>query len=340
MTNYNISKRDLTVFFIVTFGLTISMGIIMSIAYPSYPIDAFPVLQMYYPAFGVMVALLLNKELRGKLPTKFFIFYIFFVITSIIYLLIVTFIIKQDPNLNLQLYLMIASILLLIIYATEDKEKTEKFGLKFKKNFKKSVFYIIIFIIIYLGNIFISLLIQGEIKEFFLPFKDLQKIFILFLLPLSFFTTFVAFFGEEYGWRYFLQPALQERIGKRKGVIILGVIWGLWHLPINMFYYSPETSLYSVMNQLTVCIAYSIFFGLVYIKTKNIWAISMIHFFNNNLGFILYGGEPKNLILTWQSVLFNIVLFSIVFIPFLLTKEYRKITMNGDIEKPEVLNKE
>ena len=74
----------------------------------------------------------------------------------------------------------------------------------------------------------------------------------MLLLPLSFPFTYIAFFGEEYGWRYFLQPAIQERIGKRRGAIVVGLIWGIWHLPINMFYYSPETSLYSVINQLIV----------------------------------------------------------------------------------------
>ncbi|MCS4523181.1 CPBP family intramembrane metalloprotease [Clostridium botulinum] len=47
-------------------------------------------------------------------------------------------------------------------------------------------------------------------------------------------------FGEEYGWRYFLQTAFQERLGKRKGIIFLGIIWGIWHLPLNLFYYSPK----------------------------------------------------------------------------------------------------
>lgn len=340
MTNYKITKKELITFFVVTFGLTISMGLLMGLAFGKYPVDAFPLVQMYYPAFGAMVALLLNKELKGKLPTKFFIFYIFFVSSSIIYLLISTFIFKQDPNIPLSLWLIIASIVLLIIYRIEDKEKIQSFGLKFKKNFKSSIGYILLFIFIYLANIFIVSIIQGEVKEALLPFKDAKTILIMLLLPLSFFTSFVAFFGEEYGWRYFLQTGLQERMGKRKGVIMLGIIWGLWHLPINMFYYSPETSLYSVLNQLIVCIAYSVFFGLVYMKTKNIWAISMIHFFNNNLGFVLYGGEGKDLVLTWQMVLFNFVLFFIIFMPFLLAKAYRKDTIDNDIDHFELIEED
>ena len=38
-------------------------------------------------------------------------------------------------------------------------------------------------------------------------------------------------FGEEYGWRIYLQDLLTEQFGRPIGVIILGVIWGLWHAP-------------------------------------------------------------------------------------------------------------
>ena len=42
----------------------------------------------------------------------------------------------------------------------------------------------------------------------------------------SFFT-----FGEEFGWRAYLQPKLM-RLGFRKAMLWMGLIWGLWHAPI------------------------------------------------------------------------------------------------------------
>ncbi|WP_236887285.1 CPBP family intramembrane glutamic endopeptidase [Clostridium botulinum] len=72
----------------------------------------------------------------------------------------------------------------------------------------------------------------------------------------------MPFLGEEYSWRYFLEHAFQERLGKIKGIIAVGLIWGIWHLPLNIMYYSPKTSLYSVLNQLIACTGYAIFLDL------------------------------------------------------------------------------
>ncbi len=323
MKNYSISNKDLVTFLIVTFGLTILMGFAMYIAYPTYSVDSFPLVQMYYPALGAMVALLLNKDLSKEIPKNFFSAYIFFVISSVCYLLIKLFIFHQDPSIDLEIGILIGSIILFIAYKLDEKEKIERFGFSSKKSFKGSIPYVILFILLYLSCILIASLVTGEVNRIIDPFKSLRTWVRLLLLPLSFLLSYPAFLGEEYGWRYFLQSALQERMGKRKGVLILGLLWGIWHLPINLFYYSPQTSFYSVLNQLIVCVSYSIFFGYVYMRTENIWIISMIHFFNNNLGFVLFGATGANVVFSWQAIVFNLILFSIVYAPFLLANDYR-----------------
>ena len=71
----------------------------------------------------------------------------------------------------------------------------------------------------------------------------MKKIMAMALIP-NFFLSFLPFFGEEYGWRCYLTPALQNRFGARRGALAVGVLWGLWHLPLNLFFYAalPCTS--------------------------------------------------------------------------------------------------
>lgn len=326
MKKYSVSNKDLLIFFVVTFGITALMGFAMSFVFSNYSVGAFPLVQMFYPALGAMIALLLNKNSRNNVPKKFFITFIAFAFFSIAYTLIKLFVFNLNPESDLAVIVFMMSCCLVAAYSSDKGERIEEFGLRFGRNFKESLRHIGLFILLYFLCLLIGSSIEGDFKGFITPFITPEKWGRFLLLPLSFVFTFPVFLGEEYGWRYFLQPALQERLGKRKGILLLGLIWGIWHLPINMFYYSPETSLHSVLNQLIICTAYSIFFGYVYMKTENIWAISVIHFLNNSLGAVLYGGTAENGVFTWKAVVFNLVVFTVVYGPFLLTKVYRSNT--------------
>ena len=48
---------------------------------------------------------------------------------------------------------------------------------------------------------------------------------LIIIVPISVVSSFIIFFGEELGWREYLQPKLQVLFGKKLGVIILGFVW-------------------------------------------------------------------------------------------------------------------
>ena len=123
--------------------------------------------------------------------------------------------------------------------------------------------------------------------------------------------------GEEYGWRYYLQPLMQKRFGIRGGVLVLGVVWGIWHLPIDLFYYTQDSQLLMVIAQQITCIALGIYLAYAYMKTDNIWVPIALHFMNNNLIPVISGNYSASVLenqsITWNELLFSLLLNGVLF---------------------------
>jgi uncharacterized protein len=60
--------------------------------------------------------------------------------------------------------------------------------------------------------------------------KIFTPTFILSILTITFFML-ISVFGEEYGWRGYLLPALTEKYSRIWATIITGLVWGVWHIP-------------------------------------------------------------------------------------------------------------
>ncbi|MDE7028759.1 MAG: CPBP family intramembrane metalloprotease, partial [Lachnospiraceae bacterium] len=156
---------------------------------------------------------------------------------------------------------------------------------------------------------------------------------MLAALPVNFFLVFAAFLGEEYGWRYYLQPLLQRRFGVRGGVLLLGVVWGIWHLPVDLFYYTQDNQLLMVLSQQITCITLGIFFAYAYMKTENIWVPVALHFLNNNLVPIVSGNYAadvfENQSITFGELLVSVVINGVIFGVFLFLKPFRREREEG-----------
>lgn len=73
--------------------------------------------------------------------------------------------------------------------------------------------------------------------------------------------------NEEFGWRGFVLPRLQRRFNPLISSIILGIIHGLWHLPL---FFIPGVGQYknSFIQFLIICICVSIYYTWMYNRTK------------------------------------------------------------------------
>lgn len=184
------------------------------------------------------------------------------------------------------------------------------------------------FLAVKTGMVFLSVAMQGgDTWANYLAYwrSPTPWIMAIALIP-NFFLSFLPFFGEEYGWRCYLTPALQNRFGARRGALAVGALWGLWHLPLNLFFYSPETTLQSIASQLVVCMTLGVFFTFAYEKCgKNIWVPILLHYLNNNMILVWTGtADISNQVIRWADVGVSAVMYAAVFLPFLAAKCYRR----------------
>lgn len=284
-----IQKKQLGIYVIIAYGITFLMGLPMGLGYNrGLDVSVFPNAQMMYPAAGVMLAYLITEKGKAELPKRFFITYL--AATVLMLASAVGSVLLPDITWMgiCNLVMVGGSVLAWIMLLTEKKEKRIAYGLK-GKNIKASVFCVLLFVGLYLLRAVLSYAVSGQMSAVGEIAGNPMTWIMAGSLIINFFLVFIAFFGEEYGWRYYLQPLLQSRFGKRRGVILLGVVWGLWHLPVNFFYYSPGTGLISAAGQQITCITLGIFFAYAYMKTENIWVPVVLHFLNNNLVPIITG---------------------------------------------------
>lgn len=73
--------------------------------------------------------------------------------------------------------------------------------------------------------------------------------------------------GEEMGWRGFLMPALTARTKWRAASVLVGVVWGLWHLPL-FFMNGTAQALMPIPLFLLNILAGSVIFGWLFERTR------------------------------------------------------------------------
>jgi membrane protease YdiL (CAAX protease family) len=91
--------------------------------------------------------------------------------------------------------------------------------------------------------------------------------------------------GEEIAWRGLLQGLLIERVGIWKGILLLGFLWSMWHLPIQLFGYNyPENPIVgSFLISPLILIAYSIFMAWITIYSRSFIPAAIAHGAGNGI---------------------------------------------------------
>jgi CAAX protease family protein len=128
------------------------------------------------------------------------------------------------------------------------------------------------------------------------------------------FLAIVIAFGEEYGWRGYLQSEL-FKMGRVRGVLLLGVIWGAWHWPLILMGYNyPGHPLLGLLLMVLYTTGLAVVLGYAVLKSGSVLLSAYLHALNNQVvAFIVaMGFKPNDNAFSFDIGIYGIVTLAII----------------------------
>jgi membrane protease YdiL (CAAX protease family) len=97
------------------------------------------------------------------------------------------------------------------------------------------------------------------------------------------FLAIVLGFGEEYGWRGYLQSELMK-LGRVPGALLVGVIWGAWHWPLILMGYNyPGHPVLGVVLMTLYTMGIAVVLGYAVLRTGSVLLAAYLHALNDQV---------------------------------------------------------
>jgi len=164
---------------------------------------------------------------------------------------------------------------------------------------------------------------------------------ILAMAPLMAFSTF----GEEFGWRAYMNQKMEPILGTVGTCVIGGLIWGVWHAPLTVYGHNYGTDYpgFPYLGILLMCIN-CIFSGMILMwltkKTGSIYPAAIMHAMNNNggptIGNLLVMGVSEHMEMTiWDQFYMEIpqIILGVIFLILMLCDKNKEKVRKLENEK-------
>jgi membrane protease YdiL (CAAX protease family) len=113
------------------------------------------------------------------------------------------------------------------------------------------------------------------------------------VVPTIIILTVLAGMGEEFGWRGFAMPRLQARYNALASSIIIGVLWGIWHIPLFLVKGTIQYEWQLEAGMIPAVLGYTVFVIA--------WSIQYTWVFNNTRGSVLLAAVLHGAVNAWNA---------------------------------------
>jgi membrane protease YdiL (CAAX protease family) len=148
----------------------------------------------------------------------------------------------------------------------------------------------------------------GLSPDVFLILAGVQSVLLAPILAV------VIALGEEYGWRGYLQSELLK-MGRVRGVLLLGVIWGAWHWPIILMGFNyPDHPLLGVVLMTLYTTGFAVVLGYAVLKSGSVLLAAYLHALNNQVVafIVILGFKPFDTAFSFDIGVYGIATLAIV----------------------------
>ena len=358
--------RQVLIFLGITFGLTYLLDLLLyqTVGYSqTLGTGLLLQVQMLIPAtVAIALQLFWFKDsplyrLRER-PRWFFYFYLFYTILYALLAVSVVFIsspiFQTALTVILQLLTFIGLLFLVLLRLASGKETFSRSGLRGGKAWYYVTFGLFVLALYSVMTGLNALFGLGQavtVKEFLrqaaggqasgleaMPDWAILLLTSLQSVLLAPFLALLITFGEEYGWRIYLQGEL-VKMGKVRGILLVGIIWGLWHTPIILMGHNyPGYPVLGSFLMVLYCIALAFLLGFAVLKSGSVWLAAYLHGLNNQVAsfLMLMVHTPADPVFSFGVGLYGLAIWALVVVGLLALgrKEWTLSSLAGQKVPP------
>jgi len=186
---------------------------------------------------------------------------------------------------------------------------------------------LVIPIIIHAASHYIAPLLGLPVASTLFP-ESFKLPSVIIAIPYFFLMLIIGGGQEEFGWRGYAQEPLQKRMGVIPASLLIGLVWGLWHLPLWVMP-GDGHSTYSFIAFLIMTISISVIYGWLYnASNQKLITVIIFHAMSNTAApllpfLIMKEGTPENAY--WVYAVINLIAAVIVGYFILKAEQGKKI---------------